>query len=1016
MSQNYKDTINLPRTDFPMKANLAQREPELLKRWEEIGVYRRIQKSRENAELFVLHDGPPFANGDVHMGTALNKILKDFVVKSQTMLGKHAPYVPGWDCHGLPIEYKVVKESRDLAPLEVRKRCEVFARKFIDLQREQFKRLGVFGDWDHPYLTMNPTYEAEILRAFAVFVEKGLVYESKKPVFWSTGAQTALAEAEVEYQERDDTTAFVKFPVISGRLKDKASIAIWTTTPWTLPANLLIAVHPKEIYVVQEFTRSGDAPVAGSVGGALAALKPEPRSTTAATETETLALADKPVPQFCAATGFQPTGEPMESFPGDKLEGIGAQHPFLPRTAMVLTAEFVTMDTGTGAVHIAPGHGEDDYLLGSKNGFPILSPVDDHGRYTNEVGIPELVGKYVFDANADIIRILRDKGMLLAEQNFHHTYPYCWRSKTPIIFRAVEQFFIRLDEIRGKALDAIHHQVKWVPSWGENRIAGTVESRPDWVISRQRSWGVPLPVFYAREYASAEGRASARPGPAEAGPSARAVLNADWIRKLADLVAERGSNVWFELSDAELARELDLPQGTTKRNDTIDVWIDSGVSHRAVCATHPELRDPADMYREATDQHRGWFQSSLMTSIALNDRAPYKMCLTHGFVVDLDGKKISKSGTYDKPMDAGHFVKKHGADLIRLWASSINFGDDVPFSEEMFTRLGDTYRRIRNTLRILLGNLFDYPDSKPVAALYERRNQDAKDRRSQTAATKNADLSPGRGEDKGEGSLIGATSIDRWILDRLDHVISECRNAYAAFEFHKVYHSINHFCAVDLSSLYIDITKDRMYCDAPDSPRRRATQFAMHKIFDALCRLLAPVLVFTAEEAWGYRRLATVADVDDAGPGPSRSSGTITSVHLELFPKTDDRVRDSAASHQIDQLLRLRGVVGQALEKARQEKLIGNSLEARVTLKCDRKLIGAIPKEELEEFFILSDLIIEDATEPSATVEKTPFAKCARCWRHRESVGQSSAHPDLCDRCEGVVASPKPEGRASARP
>ncbi|HKS31600.1 MAG TPA: isoleucine--tRNA ligase [Chthoniobacterales bacterium] len=951
MSQNYKDTLNLPRTDFPMKANLAQREPELLRRWEEIRVYRQIQKSRENAELFVLHDGPPFANGDVHMGTALNKILKDFVVKSQTMLGKRAPYVPGWDCHGLPIEYKVVKESRDLAPLEVRKRCEAFARKFIDLQRQQFKRLGVFGDWDHPYLTMNPGYEAEILRAFAVFVEKGLVYESKKPVFWSTGAQTALAEAEVEYQERDDTTVFVKFPIVSGPLKDKASIAIWTTTPWTLPANLLIAVHPKETYVVQEFTRANTA---GS---------PAP-------QTETLVLADKLVPQFCAATGFQPTGKPMESFPGDKLEGIGAQHPFLPRTAIILTAEFVTMDSGTGAVHIAPGHGEDDYVLGSKNGFPILSPVDDHGRYTNEVGIPELVGKYVFDANADIIRILRDKGMLLAEQNFHHTYPYCWRSKTPIIFRAVEQFFIRLDAIRGKALDAIHHHVKWVPSWGENRIAGTVESRPDWVISRQRSWGVPLPIFYIDK---------------------RAILNADWIRKLADLVAKRGSNVWFELDDAELGRELGLPQGTTKRNDTIDVWIDSGVSHRAVCATHPELRDPADMYLEATDQHRGWFQSSLMTSIALNDRAPYEMCLTHGFVVDLDGKKISKSGTYDKPMDAGHFVKKYGADLIRLWASSINFGDDVPFSEEMFTRLGDTYRRIRNTFRILLGNLFDYDNSSSRASVEGSRDGTLKETPPDSSTS------------------LEMTVIDRWILDRLDHVIAECRNAYAAFEFHKVYHSINHFCAVDLSSLYVDITKDRMYCDAPDSPRRRATQFAMHKIFDALCRLLAPVLVFTAEEAWGYAVAA------DAVRGPQSATPATNSVHLQLFPETDESLREPSVVDQINQLLRLRGIIGQALEKARQEKLIGNSLEARVTLKCDRRLVGAIPKEELEEFFILSDLIIEDATEPSAAVEKTPFEKCARCWRHRESVGQSSAHPDLCDRCERVVAAHSEEGGSASR-
>jgi isoleucyl-tRNA synthetase len=957
---NYKDTLNLPRTDFPMKANLAEREPEMLRVWEETRVYEQIQKARRDAELFVLHDGPPFANGDVHMGTALNKILKDMVVKSQTMLGKRAPYVPGWDCHGLPIEYKVVKESGALAPLEVRKRCEAFAHKFIDIQREQFKRLGVFGDWAHPYLTMDPAYEAEILRAFAVFVEHGLVYQSKKPVFWSTGAQTALAEAEIEYQERDDTAVFVKFPIASGESVGKAvsfppgtSIAIWSTTPWTLPANLLIAVNANETYVVQEFSV---AAVAGR-GSSAGEDSKEPRPATAATTT--LIIAQKLIPAFVAATGLEPVGELIQTFAGAKLEGLHAQHPFLNRTATILTADFVTMDTGTGAVHVAPGHGEDDYALGSKNGVPILSPVDDHGRYTDEVGIPELAGKYVFDANADIVSLLRERGMLLAEQNFHHSYPYCWRSKTPIIFRAVEQFFIRIDELRGPALDAVI-KVKWIPAWGENRIAGTVASRPDWVISRQRSWGVPLPVFYVAQASNLRDDTQRK-------LETCATLNAEWICRLADLVAKRGSNVWFERSDAELARELGLPEGTTRRNDTIDVWIDSGVSHRAVCARRPELRDPADMYLEATDQHRGWFQSSLMTSVALNQRAPYKMCVTHGFVVDRDGKKISKSSTYSKPMDAAHFVKKYGADLVRLWVSSIDYTDDVPFSEEMFTRLGDTYRRIRNTLRILQGNLFDFSDS----------SSRAKSRDPVEVALKIAPRDP--------SASLGMTLIDRWILSRLDEVIAECRRAYEAFEFHKVYHSINQFCVVDLSSLYIDITKDRMYCDAPDSARRLATQSAMAEILDALCRLLAPVLAFTTEEAWGH-----------LGRGGS--------IHLQLFPDAPVSATNNTVASQMERLLKLRGLIGQALEKARQEKLIGNSLEARVILKCEPALVDDLSREELEEFFILSDLELEQAGEPSALVEKTPFAKCARCWRHREYVGKSAAHPDLCERCEGVIS------------
>ena len=918
MTQNYKETLNLPRTEFPMKANLAAREPEMLRAWEETRLYHQIQKSREERELFVLHDGPPFANGDVHMGTALNKILKDFVVKSQTMLGRRAPYIPGWDCHGLPIEYKVVKESRGLSPLEVRKKSEAFARKFVNVQREQFKRLGVFGDWENPYLTMDPKYEAEILRAFAVFVEEGLVYQSKKPVFWSTGAQTALAEAEVEYQERDDTAVYVKFPIVSGEFKDKASIAIWTTTPWTLPANLAIAVDPKTEYLVVMAGKDGKA--------------------------ENLIVAKPLLDAFMQATGLivmKQTG----AIVGEKLSGSTAQHPFLDRQSIVLTADFVTMDSGTGAVHIAPGHGEDDYWLGRQNKLPVLSPVDDHGRFTEEAGLPNLVGKYVFDANRDIVELLRERGMLLGEQKFHHSYPYCWRSKTPIIFRNVEQFFIRIDELRGRALDAIHKEVKWIPKWGENRIAGTVESRPDWVISRQRSWGVPLPAFYSRE--------------------GRAILDAKIIRKLADLVAQRGSNIWFELNDVDLARELGLPEGAAHRNDTIDVWIDSGVSHKAVCALHPELRDPADMYLEATDQHRGWFQSSLLTSVALNNRAPYKTCVTHGFVVDLDGKKISKSGTYDKPTDAGHFVGRHGADLVRLWASSIDYTDDVPFSEEMFARLGDTYRRIRNTLRILLGNLFDFP----VAALSERR----------------ANL-------RSEIATTDFTLIDRWILHRLDNVIADCRFAYETFEFHKVYHTLNEFCAVDLSSLYIDITKDRMYCDESDSPRRRVTQTVMHEIFDALCRLLAPILAFTAEEAW-------------------RHSGTGASVHLQEFP---DQIvyRDPDADRQMSEVLQMRSVVGRQIEKARQEKLIGNSLEAAVVYRVPiGYLIHAWQGREslLEEIMMVSSFRLEAGTIEAvhASVGRTRYKKCARCWRHRPTVGASKAHPDLCDRCESVVEANK---------
>lgn len=900
----YKQTINLPKTDFPMKAGLAQREPEMLARWEADDLYDKIQESRKDAPLYVMHDGPPFANGDVHMGTALNKILKDFVVKSRTMAGFRAPFIPGWDCHGLPIEFRVVKSAAGLTPVEVRRRSEEYARKFIDIQRNQFRRLGVLGDWQNPYLTLDPAYEADVIRCFGRFVENGLVYRKHKPVLWSTGAQTALAEAEVEYHDKTSPAIFVLFPVKTGEWADKASVVIWTTTPWTLPANLAIAVHATHHYVAARVRLNGHE--------------------------KTLILAEALLEPFCVATGAEKIS--IESkFPGSDLHGNLAQHPFLDRTATIYNAPFVTLDTGTGCVHIAPGHGEDDYQLGMQHGLPLLSPVDDNGLYTDECGLPELIGKYVFDANEQIITLLTDHDALAGRQDYQHSYPYCWRSKTPVIFRAVEQFFVRIDSIREAALAEVD-AATWLPHWGRNRIRGTVESRPDWCISRQRTWGVPLPVFYDI--------------------NGDPILDPNVIKKIADVFAERGTNSWFELDDAAWAELVGLPSGVTRRNDTLDVWIDSGVSHEAVLRRRPELAFPADLYLEATDQHRGWFQSSLMTSVAINGKAPYRSVLTHGFVVDVDTrKKISKSaqGGYQKPTEAEHFVGKYGADLVRLWVSSVNFTDDVPFSEEIFTRLSDAYRRIRNTLRILLANLHDYDAANPPAP-------------------------------------ETLTFVDRWVLARLQEVNATCLDAYEKLEFHRVYHTLNQFCAVDLSSLYVDITKDRLYCDNANSERRRATQFAMHMVFSSLTRLLAPILAFTAEEAWGY----LVPD---------------SSVHLQHFPKADPQWTCEQTVREMDRLLEIRSSISQAVEKIQKAGDIGSALEARVslTLAPSDFTVLASMKTEAEELFILSDLEIFEGPETAVTVTKTASTRCERCWRHRPEVGTSTAHPTLCTRCEEAL-------------
>ena len=907
MSQNYKDTLLLPKTNFPMKADLVVREPERLAKWEAAGLYERVLAARKGLPKFVLHDGPPFANGDVHMGTALNKVLKDLIVKSRSMAGFEAPFVPGWDCHGLPIEFKVVKESRGLAPAEIRRRSEEYARKFIEIQRGQFKRLGVLGDWQRPYLTLDPGYEAEILRAFAGFVEKGLVYQSRKPVYWSTGAQTALAEAEVEYADRRDPAIHVAFKLVAGPLAGQADAVIWTTTPWTLPANVAIALHPRETYSVY----------VGEVAG----------------QSRKLLLADKLASAVAGVFGTELVRDAaLGSFSGSDLNGSEALHPFLDRRSRLIVAEYVTMDSGTGLVHTAPGHGSDDYISGVNNGLPILSPVDEQGRYTAEVGVEGWEGKYVFDANADVIALLRGLGVLLAETAYEHSYPHCWRSKTPVVFRAVEQFFIRVDAIRGRALEEID-RAEWVPAWGRNRIRGTVEARPDWCISRQRCWGVPLPVFYDDQK--------------------RPVLDAAIARRVAELVERGGTNLWFEKDDAWWCRELGLPDGYSRRGDTLDVWIDSGVSHEAVLRRNEVLHAPADVYIEATDQHRGWFQSSLMTAVALRGAAPYRTVITHGFVVDKDTrKKVSKSaqGTYVKPMDAAHFVGKYGADVVRLWAASVEFTHEVPFSEESFAVLTDAYRQFRNVLRILLANLHDVP---------------------------------------AEGaSMEGATTVDRWMLSRLQTVIEECRSAYAAFDFRKVFQVLNQFCTVDLSAIYVDVTKDRMYCDAAASPRRRATQAVMSRVFDALCRLLAPIVAFTADEAWEH-------------------AGREESVHEALFPEVDSGLVDAGAESRVDEWMRLRALVAQGVETARQNKLIGNALEAVVSVETDdgtlEEAFSCAP-EEAEEFLILSQLRVVRGGEAKVMVDRNPDQKCQRCWRYRPSVGASAAHPGLCSRCEEVVA------------
>ncbi|HEY5044187.1 MAG TPA: isoleucine--tRNA ligase [Verrucomicrobiae bacterium] len=983
---DYKDTLNLPRTDFAMKADLVTREPERLKKWEAAKLYEKIQASRVGAEKFVLHDGPPFANGDVHVGTALNKILKDIIVKYQTLRGKSAPYIPGWDCHGLPIEFKVSQEMRkgsagvppasadvssaSFDPAAIRKACDAYARKFIDIQRTQFKRLGVLGDWENPYLTLNKEYEAEELCLFADIVANGFVYRGKKPVYWCIDCRTALAEAEVEYAEHVSQSVFVKFPVIG---QTKTFIIIWTTTPWTLPANLAVAFNPKFQYSQYKV---GD---------------------------EKFIVCDRRLNDIAAQCGLTEfTNE--KSLSAEELAHIEYHHPFCARTGRLFPAAFVDDSTGTGFVHIAPGHGLDDYNLGHANGLPIYSPVNDEGALTNTNELPveqqmpaELLGKSIrekhgkkSDANEAVLALLHEKNVLLHPENYPHSYPFCWRSKTPVIFRAMDQWFIKVDHrqdewkkrfnewvnqpgllttlskdlgfdhekeggLRSRAMISASDksEVRWIPDWGSNRIYGALASRPDWCISRQRTWGVPIPAFY-----DANGTA---------------ILDAEIVRAAAKLIGQHGSNIWFEKSASELwslvkPKDWKGAEAVSKSNDTLDVWIDSGSSSRAVLKQRKELqhtqfdeKDPrrwqADVYLEGSDQHRGWFQSSLLLSLAGNGAAPFKTVLTHGFMVDADREKISKSkqGAYEKPQTAEAYVKKYGADVLRLWVASQDYRSDIVVSEERINKVGETYRAIRNALRYQLSNLYDFDPNSPSHKI----------------------------EDK------DLTGLDRWILGEFAKLEAEVLAAYDQYEFHVVYQKLSQFIAVELSSVYHDVIKDRLYTDAANSPRRRSTQTALHRLVTGLCQMLAPILAFTADEAWEFV------------PGKN-----VNSVHESNWIQRNFILRDGEQiSWRV--LLELRELALPELEKARQAKNIGKSLDAKVILTgASAALITSkTDVDSLRELTNVSQLEIkgEAGVSDKVSVTKADGQKCERCWHYETDIGQNTEHPTICGRCVEAV-------------
>ena len=929
---DYRETLNLPQTSFKMKANLTQREPLVLKRWEREGLYRQLQQAAADRPLFILHDGPPYANGNIHLGTAFNKVLKDIILRAKRMAGCNAPYIPGWDCHGLPIEHNVdleLGEKKQTIPvLSKRAACRKYAEKWIKTQREQFKRLGVLGDWDDPYLTMNHAYEAVIAREFNRFLLSGAVVRAKKPVYWCATCGTALAEAEVDYADHSSPSIYVKFPVIddlggvapelAGR---QVQVLIWTTTPWTLPANLAVAFHPDLAYAAVE--------VRGEVW----------------------ILASELVAPCMQLFGID-DHRLLATFSAAGLEGKKCRHPFLERDSLMVLADYVTADSGTGCVHTAPGHGADDYLTGRRYGLEVLSPVDDDGRFTAEAG--RYAGEQVPQVNRRIIADLAADGSLVKEQVLNHSYPHCWRCKEPVMYRATAQWFISMDnlQLRDKALAAIN-EVSWTPSWGQQRIYGMVEARPDWCLSRQRSWGVPVTVLTCTACGE--------------------ILKSEAVcRRIDELFQQKGADAWFLHEAADF-----VPEGVAcacgsrafrKETDILDVWFDSGTSHAAVLEERPELRSPADLYLEGSDQHRGWFQSSLLTSVGTRGRAPYKGVLTHGYVVDGQGKKMSKSvGNVVAPQEV---IDRYGAEVLRLWVASENYQDDVKVSDEILKHVSDAYRKMRNTLRFLLGNLSDFDPARDAVgpeALFE---------------------------------------IDRWALARFAELTRRLTRAYERYEFHAVYHGLFNFCGTTISSLYMDILKDRLYCSAPNGPERRAAQTVMYRLLDGLLRLMAPVLCFTAAEAWEH--LHGLGDKDPLD----------RSVFFATFPAVDDIVADAAFDERWSRLLSLRSAITRVLETARRDKLIGLSLDAEVVLQVNTDwqafLVDSLPL--VQELCIVSNLRLQAAGDEdlvftgtegldgvAIAVRPAPGGKCERCWTFATSVGADADHPTLCARCARVV-------------